>query len=298
MSRAQLLFKLVAGLAVVSMLLGIGLKLTVKQLIDSLHDTGFVLKAVVANLIVVPVLVLALVLAFRLPSGIASGMLLLSFVPFAPFAPVLAASSNADVALNVSMMAFFAVFAAFSTPLLCKLLLPLVSGGAEATVGVGDVLVTLVRSIIVPFGIGLAVHRWKPQSAVKLAAFFDKVSKILFAVIVMAIFVYGSGVFKELGLAGFGAMLSAAVLSVAIGYWMGGPRTAARRSMALGTVMRNTSVALLVSAGPQFSGTGAVPAVMVFFLVSLFVALAAVRLFVRQDKSQGGRALGRPVTTH
>lgn len=57
-----------------------------------------------------------------------------------------------------------------------------------------------------------------------------------------------------------------------IGWLMGGPGSAGRKAMALGTSVRNTGVGLVIVAD-NFANTAAVPTVTVFALVMTIVAI-------------------------
>ena len=91
------------------LLAAVGMRLTVRQVVNALRRGGLGL-VVAANFVVVPILVLAATKLSGLESEVSIGMILLAAAPFAPVVPVFARLARADLALAAGLTALFRSF--------------------------------------------------------------------------------------------------------------------------------------------------------------------------------------------
>lgn len=256
------------------LLLAVGLRLRAGQIIESLRQCRFGI-ILIANFVVVPALALALTKLFRVGPECSVGMLLLAAAPFAPVVPVFARMARADLALAAGLTSFFPLLSAFLTPLVCALTLRAVPNAGDLHFNVATVLLTLLATITLPLGLGVAVNHLAPALARRVLRPVEIASEATGAVSLAFVTITEFGLILQTGWVPLLAMLLSFELSLALGYALGGQTVGARRVVALGTSNRNIALGLLVALG-SFAGTPVVPALVANGLLLILLGLVHV----------------------
>ena len=117
------LARLLTYVFLVSVMLSIGLEVTGRQILESARNRGLMARALVANLVLMPILGLVLVWVFPLQSDIAAGLLILAAAPGAPFAVNFTSKAKGAVPLAAALLFVFTILSLVVTPPLAGLLL-------------------------------------------------------------------------------------------------------------------------------------------------------------------------------
>ena len=125
----QITFKISVSVFVIGSMLGMGLGLTVKQIVDPLKDTKLVALSLIANFIIVPLFVYGITMLLPLSEGYKIGLILLSISAGAPFLPKLADIAKSNVPFSIGLMLLLMVVTIFYLPLV----LPFLLKGAEVS---------------------------------------------------------------------------------------------------------------------------------------------------------------------
>lgn len=256
------------------LLLAVGLRLRAGQIIESLRQCRFGL-ILIANFVVVPALALVLTKLFRVGAECSVGMLLLAAAPFAPVVPVFARMARADLALAAGLTSFFPLLSAFLTPLVCALTLRAVPNAGDLRFNVATVLLTLLATITLPLGLGVAVNHLAPALARRVLRPVEIASEATGAISLAFVTITEFGLIVQTGWVPLLAMLLSFELSLGLGYALGGQTVGARRVVALGTSNRNIALGLLVALG-SFAGTPVVPALVANGLLLILLGLVHV----------------------
>ena len=156
---------IIRGLTIGSLaglLLGVGLRLTLGEVVESLRKCRLTL-IVLVNFVLVPIVSVAATRAFGLAPELAIGMVLLGAAPFAPVVPVFTKMVRADLALAAGLTALFPVLCAALTPLVCALGLRAMPGAGELRFSTGGILLTLLGTITLPLALGVLANRMWPH---------------------------------------------------------------------------------------------------------------------------------------
>ena len=268
---------LVAALLLVSLTLGAGLQVERDHLLESLKNIGLLGRALLANVVIVPVLGVLLVRLFRLPEHVATGVLLMAIAPGVPF--VLASVRKRGGRLG------FAVELAFILPLISVITVPitalLVFPGSHAQIPFLRFFTTLVLFQLVPLIAGVLIAgRW-PALAARMGRplqviFFGSalvLIALLGATLVHAVtIVYGSN--------GMWAILVLTIAATFTGWLLGGPHQEDRRVLAIGTALRNIGLCALVATAtirnPEVTAT-----VLIYLVIQLIVTTLTGIYFTR-----------------
>jgi len=248
---------------VVGSMLALGLSLTMQQITDPLRDVGMVLRVLLANFILVPLVAYIINLVIPMDDPLSIGLILLATAAGAPFLPKLVQMAKGNVATGVGLMVLLMVVTVIYVPLVLPLLLPGVS------VNPLDIASSLVVLMLIPLAIGLLIKARYPETAAGLQPTFAQAANVgLLGLVVTMLLLNWRTV---LGTVGSGAILAALifiVLSFFIGYFLA-PNAETRSVLGLGTAQRNVAAAMVVAAD-NFTD----PNVLIMVLVGAILMMA------------------------
>ena len=253
---------------VIASMFSLGLSLTMKQIINPLRNARMVILALVANFIIVPILAYALDLLFNLDDSLRTGLILLSTAAGAPFLPKLVDVAKGNIAFSVGLMVLLMVVTIIYLPLV----LPLLLGDVE--VNPWDIAQSLIIMMLIPLAVGLFIKARYDEAADKIQPTFGMASNIaLLVLVVLGLVLNFSSMIALVGTFGILAGILFVLISVLVGYFMGGSDPGDRSVMGLGTAQRNVSAALVV-AGQNF-GADVLTYVLVMAIISLVLLMPA-----------------------
>lgn len=206
----------------------------------------------VANLVLVPSVMVTAVHLIDLQPIYAAGLLIFGLAAGAPFLIALSKESQADIALAATVMTVLIV----GTVILLPVLLPRLLEGA--TVNVVAIVRQLLLLMILPMIIGMLVRQFLPALVTVIQPWVARISSVaLYGLLVAMIVGYleqmtDPELWKAL-------VTGLVVLAIAffIGYMMGDGRNHLKRVGGLATAQRNTAAAMVV-ASSSFVDPGAV----------------------------------------
>jgi BASS family bile acid:Na+ symporter len=260
--------------ALSGLLLGVGLRLTLRQVLDSLRQCRLAL-IIVVNFVVVPALAVTATRFFGIGADFSVGMILLAAAPFAPVVPVFARMARADLALAAGLTFLFPVLSAFLTPLVCAMALKTVVETGPVRFNASGILLTLVATITLPLCAGVAVNHFAPALGRRGLRPVEITSECAGALSLAFVTATEFGSILATGWVPLLLMTMLSEASLALGYLLGGPDRESRRVVALGTSNRNIALALLVAI-QSFSGTPVVSAVVSNGLLLILLGLLHV----------------------
>lgn len=253
---------------VIGSMFSLGLSLTMKQIIDPLRNARMVILALVANFILVPILAYALAIIFNLDESLRIGLILLSTAAGAPFLPKLVDVAKGNIAFSVGLMVLLMVITIIYLPIV----LPLLLSGVE--VNPWDIAQSLIIMMLIPLAIGLFIKARYEEAADKIQPTFGTAANIALLVLVVAGLVLNfSGMIALVGTFGILAGVVFILVSLVVGYFLGGSDPSDKSVMGLGTAQRNISAALVVAA--QNFSVDVITYLMVIAVIGLVVLMPA-----------------------
>jgi BASS family bile acid:Na+ symporter len=251
---------------VIGSMFSLGLSLTMGQILDPLKNTRMVILALFANFVIVPILAYALALIFSLDESLRVGLILLSTAAGAPFLPKLVDVAKGNVAFSVGLMVLLMVVTIIYLPLV----LPLLLGDVE--VNPWDIAQSLIIMMLIPLAVGLFIKARYEEAATKIQPPFGMASNIaLITLTVLGLVLNFSSMIALVGSFGILAGIIFILISLAIGYLVGGSDKADKSVMGLGTAQRNIAAALVVAA--QNFNTDVITYLMVIAIISLIILM-------------------------
>jgi BASS family bile acid:Na+ symporter len=263
-------------ITLIEMMVATGLGVKVADLVGVARNWRLVVRASLANYLVVPAVTVSLLLLFEAHPFVAAGFLIVAVCPGAPYGPPFTAIARGDVAVAVGLMLILAGSSTIVAPVLLHYLLPLVAGGEARTVEASKMAGTLLLTQLVPLCVGVAVRHIWPTLADRLQKPANLVSKVLNLAAVGLILVTQFHLLTEIPLRGFVGMLALLIASAVAGWLLGGPGRATRKALTLTTALRNVGVGLVIATG-SFARTPAVTATVVYGLFEVLGSLLLAR---------------------
>jgi predicted Na+-dependent transporter len=264
------IFTTLASLSVLVFVIGsmasMGLSLKLQQITQSLKNTRLVIMALVVNFILVPLVAYGITLLFPLDEPLRIGLILLSTAAGAPFLPKLAETAKGNVAFSVGLMVLLMVVTIIYLPVVLPLLL---SGVA---VNPWEIAQSLILLMLLPLTLGLLINARYEETAARLQPVFSQASNTaLMLLLVLGLVLNFREMISLVGSFGILAAVTFLLLSLALGYLLGGSEGHTKSVMGLGTAQRNIAAALVV-AGQNF-GIDVITYLMVVAIVGLVILM-------------------------
>jgi BASS family bile acid:Na+ symporter len=262
---------------VVSSTLGVGLSLTVSQIIAPLKNLRLVVLSLAVNFVLMPLTALALWKLLRLDEPLGVGLLLCGVAAGAPFLLKLAEFSKSNMAFAVGLMVLLMVLTVGYVPLVLPWLL------AGTSVNPLKIAQSLILMMLIPLAVGLFVRARWVNVAGKIRPVIGIISTISMILVVTLTI---AGNFKNvLSVFGTNGILSAVIFTavcIAAGWLLGGPGRDTKGVLALGTAQRNTAAAFVV-AGQNFTDPKVTVMIAVVMIVEFVILMPLARFLAKKS---------------
>src|SRR5262249_3822041 len=260
---------------IVSSMLGVGLALTLNQILEPLRNLRVVSLALVGNFVLMPLGAFAIARLLRLDEPLGVALLLLGTAAGAPFLPLLARICKGNLAFAVGLMVLLMVVTVAYMPLVLPLLLEGVS------VDPLKIARSLVFLMLVPLAIGLVVKARLSGAAAKMQSLLNKLSTLSLALLITLLLITNmQNVLNLFGTRGILASILFIVVGSSLGWILGGPGSDTKNVLSLGTAQRNIAASLVVG-GQNFSDPRVVVMVVVVALVGLLILMFLARFLAK-----------------
>jgi BASS family bile acid:Na+ symporter len=266
---------------VIGSMMSMGLSLTMTQIIEPLKNARLVILALVANFVLVPIVAYAITLVLPLNESLRIGLILLSTAAGAPFLPKLAQAAKGSTAFSVGLMVLLMVVTIIYLPIVLPLLL------GDVDVNPWEIARSLIIMMLIPLAIGLFIRARYEDAAANIQPTFGMASNIaLLALVVLGLVLNFNNMIALVGSFGILAGIIFILISLVIGYLLGGSEGGIRSVMGLGTAQRNISAALVVAA--QNFGADVITYLMVIAIIGLVVLMPAAGELGKRSQAEAG----------
>jgi BASS family bile acid:Na+ symporter len=268
--------------SVILLMLGVGMGTSFRQVADAVRQFGIVVRGVLANFLVTPVLIYLVLLSLPLPSDVKIGIMLMAAAPVAPMAPPFVEGARGDVAYGVGLMVVVAILSVVLTPLILGLALPKSEAGVQ--VDPMQIVQTLVTVQLIPISIGMAIRQWSPDWAGKLLKFVPRIGQIGLLAGVGLLLASQSEHILSISPVTYLVLILLVVGCLVIGDWMlAGEPENKRRALAVSTAIRNIPLAFLI-ASASFPDSAVGPVTLVFSVLTMLLSVLYGKL--RRSRQQ------------
>lgn len=260
----NILYNLMSLVFVLGTMISMGLSLTVAQILKPLKNIRFVIMALVINFLIIPAAAYALTLIIPMDETLVTGLILVSLAAGAPALPKLAEIANVDTAAATGLMVLLIVATIFIMPIV----LPMLLTGVE--VSFWDIASGLIVMMLIPLALSLFVRaRWQPIAEYAQPYFAQASSFSLILLIVLMLVLNFSSIISLFGSGGLIASIILVIISLVVGYFLGGPGASSKWVQSLGAGQRNIAAAMVVAT--MNFGDNELVMIIVFSVITMVV---------------------------
>lgn len=270
--------------------LAVGLQARWKDLTYALDRPGLIARGVLAVNVVVPVLAIALCLAFPIDRLTAAGLIIMAVSPLAPFVPGKMLKSGADSAYTVGLYVALILTSVILVPLTTAIITALL--GHDVSVPIAAIGKLIVISILLPLAAGILIGTLAPGLA-KSGAKIATVVAYLILLPIALIAIYKAGP-RMLALLGDGtlAVIAITVLGAFVaGHMLGGPEPEHRLALAQAAATRHPGIAGLI-VHRHFQD----PQIMLAVILFLLAGMVLSAIYAAWLKKHSARAAEHPLS--
>jgi BASS family bile acid:Na+ symporter len=271
---------------VVTSMFGLGLGLTVQQIVEPLKNVRLVIVALLANFVIVPGVAFALTRILPLEPDLQIGIVLLSTVAGAPLTIKAAQIARANIVFAVSLVALQVVVTVIYLPLVLPLLIPGIAVDAVA------IAMPLILQILLPLAFGLLMNVRYDEEAEMARPIMAEIANLSLAIMLVLNLANIGQVFGLIGSGAFLASLLVIVIGLVAGYLLGGPEQKTRRTLAIGTAQRNYAAAFTLATGNFAERPTVLLLLLAASLISMIIILPVAGELGKRAKAAGEASAG------
>jgi BASS family bile acid:Na+ symporter len=230
---------------VVLVMFSIGLRVTGGELVDVLRNRALFAKTLLANCVLVPGIGLLLVSTFPLTPDASVGILLLAAIPGTPIALQFTRMAKTRLAFAAVMTFALSLVSIVLTPLAVEVM-PRIAQRSERPIM--NLIVSILIYIAAPLCTGLWLGKRVPRLGPRLILPLEILATIVFVVLMWETRLARRAALVAIaGREAILAMFLLLVISMVIGWVVGGPDPESRRVLVTTTGMRSVIVVLYVA---------------------------------------------------
>jgi BASS family bile acid:Na+ symporter len=289
----QSLIPLVLKASVLLNVFAIGLQASAQDATYLFRRPRKLASAILAMNVVMPVLAVAMVIVLDLDPAVNIALVALSVSPIPPLLPKKLVKAGGTASYAVGLLITIGLLSIIFVPLAMEVIERVLKVPLQmSTISLATLIFT---TVLLPIGLGAAVHRFVPSVAERLAKPITQVAVIgLLACVVAILFVAAPMIWALMG-NGTGIALAAFVLvGLAVGHVLGGPEPENRTALALSTASRHPGIAVAIAQTNFPEQKLAMAAVLLYLLVNAVVSIpyqAWAKRRIPDAENQDGRPL-------
>ena len=252
-------------IALFVIIFGMGLMLTPEDFLRVVRSPKAKLIGLSCQLVLLPLVAVALALALRLPGELAVGLIIVASCPAGAVSNVLTHLAKGDTALSVTLTSISSIVSVFTLPWIIGWALDYFLGaGAAVVLPFWKTLGQLALVTILPLVLGMLAKHARPALAARLARPANVFSMIFLAVIIAAAVGGTENLAEQFRRAG-PAAITLNIAAMALAFFvarLAGLARPQRTAICLEVGIQNGTLALGICLGLLHSPTIAMPAVV------------------------------------
>jgi BASS family bile acid:Na+ symporter len=279
----QKLILIVLQLSVLLNVFAIGLKASVHDATYLFRRPGELVRALLAMNVLMPVFAVVLISIFDLNPAVKIALVALSVSPIPPLLPTKLVKEGGTNSYATGLLV--------AVSLLAIVLVPLTIEGIELVrkvplqMSAASIAKVVFITVLLPVGLGVAVHTLVPSIAERLAGPIALISIIALLACMVAVWVAaGSAMWALIGNGTVIALAAFVLVGLAIGHLLGGPGPENRTSLALSTASRHPGIAIAIAAANFPTEKLAGAALLLYLLVNAVVSIPYLLLIKRRRR--------------
>ena len=268
----QKLIPIVLQASVLLSVFAIGLRASVQDATYLFRRPGELVRALLAMNVLMPLFAVVLISIFDLAPAVRIALVALAVSPIPPLLPNKILKEGGTNAYAIGLLIAVGSLAIIFVPLAMEVVqmvrqVPLQMSMASVTK-------VIFITVLLPLGLGIAVHKFVPTPAERVAKPIAQISGLaLLACMVAILFAAAPAIWTLVGNGTVIALAAFVLVGLAIGHFLGGPAPENRTSLALSTASRHPGIALALAAANFPEQKLVMAAVLLYLLVNAVVSI-------------------------
>ncbi|MEA5508527.1 sodium dependent transporter [Crocosphaera sp. UHCC 0190] len=240
------LLVIIVKVTIFSLMLAMGINLSLEKMLSLWRKPALLFRALLAVVVLVPLVVVALLKLFNLPLGVTIGLVLLAASPGAPLTTKRSQMAGARFRNSASLQLTLALLAVVITPLTLGIFAILFDNIPDK-VTMLNVAKQVSIAQFLPISLGLLLQKFGAKYAVAIAQPLTFIANSLFLVLIILACIVGIPLLSKLWGLPLMAIAIMVIVSLGIGHALGGPDDDKRSILAISCIARNVGLALFIA---------------------------------------------------
>jgi BASS family bile acid:Na+ symporter len=276
------LIPLVLKTSIALMVLGLGLRATLRDATHLFRQPGLLLRSLLSMNVIFPLLVVGLVAVSDLHQAVRIALIALSISPVPPVLPnkqlKAGAKSNYAFGLLVTAALMAIVFIPVTLVIFGK------AFGNPLSMSPGGIAMLVLTTVLAPLALGVTIRELVPSLAKRIAKPIALISTVLLILGFLPIlFTAMPAIASLIGNGTVLAIIAFVVFGLAVGHLLGGPESKDRTALALATASRHPGVAIAMAQANFPEQKLAAAAVLLYLIVSAIVTIPYLKWTQRHN---------------
>jgi BASS family bile acid:Na+ symporter len=254
----------------------VGLRTRPGDILSLFGKPARLLRSLFAMNVVMPAIAAAVAAFFNLNPALLVALIALAVSPVPPILPGKEVEAGGSESYAVALLALSALLAIVFVPAAIHILSMVFSHPAQ--VQAATIARIVLVSVLVPLLIGVAVQRWVPAIAARLARPVSTIGWIALVLGCLPVLVkVWPALMALVGDFTLVAIVAITLAGLAVGHWLGGPDAKDRTALALSTACRHPGVAIAIVHANSPDDHSVTAAILLAFLVSTVATIPYVK---------------------
>ena len=180
----------IAPIALALIMLGLGLGLTIQDFKRVIKNPKDFFIGFACQLILLPLVAMALVLILQLPIELALGLMIIAAAPGGVTSNVLTKFANGDVALSISLTAIISLISIFSVPFIIFTSADILGkSDLSSNISMAGIAMKMALVVTVPVLIGMVIRAFAETFISSNINVVNKITGLLFIIVFVAIWI-------------------------------------------------------------------------------------------------------------
>ncbi len=233
-------------ITIFSLMLAIGCNLCFEEMLSLWRKPALLFRALLAVVVLVPLVVILLLKLFNLPPGVMTGLALLAASPGAPLTTKRAQKAGGRFCYAASLQLTLAILAVCITPVTLGIFVTLFENISEK-VTILKVAQQVIMVQFLPVSLGLFLQKFVPQFAENIAQPLNFIADILLLLLVVVTGILGIPLFFKVWGLPMVVITIMVIASLVIGHSLGDHNDDTQPILAISCIARNVGLALFIA---------------------------------------------------
>ncbi|MBY5992854.1 bile acid:sodium symporter family protein [Ferrimonas balearica] len=275
----SIITQLLLPLSLAVIMFGMGLSLTGRDFLRLWQTPKPILLGMLGQLVLLPMVALAVCWLFALPPALAVGVMILSACPGGTTSNLISHLAKANLALSVSLTALSTLICVFTTPFIINLAVELFASEAATEFSLLTVALGLLAFSLLPILLGMAVRaKWRDW-ALTAEPLFNRFGVVFLLVLIVSVIIQEwtmlVAYFDRVFWATLALNLACAALGLGLGR-LGGLNARDTLTLAIEIGMQNSTMAMLIAislmGAPDYAIAAGIYSIAMYLGASALVA--------------------------